>query len=148
MSATPARCVRAGRAMDLTRDHKPDDVLERRRRGSRRDGGMVRGGGRLVRHAGAGGGSLQDQRQPRAVAIGGDRAERPSTTHSFFSPDVMTSAEAVSFVNDLVGRTKPECREGVRRDMARHVVEEALRRGAGDNVTALVLWINDEKHID
>ena len=32
--------------------------------------------------------------------------------------------------------------------MARHVVEEALRRGAGDNVTALVLWINDEKHID
>ena len=96
----------------------------------------------------------------------GDRAERPWVTASadvvrrsvdededefvilatdgLF--DVMSSAEAVSFVNDLLGRTThPDRRDGVRRDMARHLVEEALRRGTSDNVTVLILWIKDEK---
>jgi serine/threonine protein phosphatase PrpC len=29
--------------------------------------------------------------------------------------------------------------------MARHLVEEALRRGTTDNVTVLIIWINDDK---
>lgn len=160
---------RAGRAMDLTRDHKPDDVVERRRVEDH-DGTVEWCGevddstGMPVRGAGV-------YRINGNLALSrsiGDRAERPWVTgtadivrHRIDEVDdafvllatdglfdVMTSAEAVSFVNDLVGRTRPECRDGVRRDMARHVVEEALRRGTGDNVTVLVLWINDEKQID
>ncbi|KAL3815987.1 hypothetical protein ACHAXA_005196 [Cyclostephanos tholiformis] len=157
---------RAGRAMDLTRDHKPNDDVERRRIEGR--GGTVEwcgevddATGRPVRGAGV-------YRINGNLALSrsiGDRAERPwvigtadifhhvidedddafvlLATDGLF--DVMSSREAVSFVNDLMGRTHPEDRLGMRRNVARYVVEEAIRRGTCDNVTVLIVWFDDDK---
>jgi serine/threonine protein phosphatase PrpC len=157
---------RDGRAMDLTRDHKPDDDDERRRiegYGGTVDwcGDVDDVTGRPIHGAGV-------YRINGNLALSrsiGDRAERPcvSGTPDVFHHviredddsfallatdglfDVMSSAEAVSFVNDLLGRTPPEDRHGIRRDVARHLVEEAIRRGTCDNVTVLVVWFDDDK---
>ena len=57
--------------------------------------------------------------------------------------DVMSSQAVARFVTDLLNRTHTDHRERIRQDMARYVVEEALRRGTGDNVTVLILCLND-----
>ena len=160
---------RSGRATDLTRDHKPNDAEERAR--IERHGGTVGWCGEVDPRTGhpiRGSGVYRINGNLALSRSIGDRAERPwvtadadvvrravnevedefvlIATDGLF--DVMSSAEAVSFVNDLLGRTTtthPDRRNGVRRDMARHLVEEALRRGTTDNVTVLIIWINDDK---
>ena len=57
--------------------------------------------------------------------------------------DVMSSQAVAKFVTNLLNRTHIDHRDRIRQDMARYVVEEALRRGTGDNVTVLILWLND-----
>lgn len=57
--------------------------------------------------------------------------------------DVMTSQEVVDFIRDTMTNAKEEERELVRKDLAKMVAEEALDRGSLDNITVLVMWIND-----
>jgi serine/threonine protein phosphatase PrpC len=158
---------RAGQALDLTTDHKPNDESERRR--IEECGGRVSWYGEVDMHghpvSGAGvyriNGNLALSRSI------GDRAERPWVTgladvtrHRIVEHDnkndtpfallatdglfdVMSSQAVAKFVTNLLNRTHIDHRDRIRQDMARYVVEEALRRGTGDNVTVLILWLND-----
>lgn len=162
---------RAGQALDLTTDHKPNDESERRR--IEECGGRVSWYGEVDSHghpvSGAGvyriNGNLALSRSI------GDRADRPWVTgladvtrhriveneinnDTIFALlatdglfDVMSSQAVARFVTDLLNRTHIEHRDRIRQDMARYVVEEALRRGTGDNVTVLILWLNDKDKI-
>ncbi|KAL7464075.1 hypothetical protein ACHAXS_004414 [Conticribra weissflogii] len=59
--------------------------------------------------------------------------------------DVFSSQEVVNFIHEVLEATdldNQEKRNDARKTMARIVVEEALRRGSFDNVTVLVLWLN------
>jgi serine/threonine protein phosphatase PrpC len=56
----------------------------------------------------------------------------------------MTSQEVVSFVHQVLDSTPTEYQDETRRNIAKAVTEEALRRGSGDNVTVLVIWLHGE----
>mmetsp|Transcript_43851 Transcript_43851/g.74858 ORF Transcript_43851/g.74858 Transcript_43851/m.74858 type:complete len:372 (-) Transcript_43851:208-1323(-) len=155
---------RRGIAIDLTKDHKPNDDYERKR---------IESLGGTVDWCGA----MDSQGQPlehtgvyringnlalsRAI---GDRSERPWVSNSVditHHPieeekdsfvilatdglfDVMTSQEVVTFVDEMLDSTPPERRNEMQHDIAKHVVEEALKRGSNDNITVLILWINEK----
>eukprot|EP00584_Thalassiosira_punctigera_P024713 CAMPEP_0172554438 /NCGR_PEP_ID=MMETSP1067-20121228/54538_1 /TAXON_ID=265564 ORGANISM="Thalassiosira punctigera, Strain Tpunct2005C2" /NCGR_SAMPLE_ID=MMETSP1067 /ASSEMBLY_ACC=CAM_ASM_000444 /LENGTH=383 /DNA_ID=CAMNT_0013342807 /DNA_START=13 /DNA_END=1164 /DNA_ORIENTATION=+ len=155
---------RNGMAIDLTKDHKPNDGAERKRiesLGGTVDWcGAVNSQGQPLEHTGVYriNGNLA---LSRAI---GDRSERPwvsnlvdiahqtievdndsfvlLATDGLF--DVMTSQEVVSFVNEMIDNTPPTQRHEIKRDVAKYVVEEAAHRGSSDNITVLVLWINEE----
>ncbi len=145
------------RAIDLTKDHKPNDASERRRveelGGSVDWCGEVDIHGQPIEHTGVYriNGNLA---LSRAI---GDRSERPWVTSeadltyhlvdeendSFVVLatdglyDVMTSQDLVTFIHELIEGTNPD-----RRDIAKYVVQEALRRGSSDNVTVIILYLN------
>ena len=156
----------------MTRDHKPNDSAEREHvealGGSVEWFGDVDLHGRPLERTGVYriNGNLA---LSRAV---GDRAEKPWVTSvadvahhpieeggdSFILLatdglfDVMTSQEAVTFVNEIVESTvgsseelSPEQWHEMQRDVANRVVEEALRRGSSDNITVLILWLEAAK---
>jgi len=59
--------------------------------------------------------------------------------------DVFASQDVVNFIHGVLEETAldtQEKRNETRKNMARTVVEEALRRGTYDNVTVLILWLN------
>lgn len=146
---------RDNKAWDLSRDHKPDDPVERSRiedLGGKviwcgdtdefgqpiEDTGVYRVNGNLA--------------LARAI---GDRSERPHVTADpeIISVDVeegdefiviatdglwdvMESADAVNFV-------KLSLKEGISKDkIAQVIVQEALRLGTWDNVTVVIIWID------
>ena len=153
---------RNGKAIDLTKDHKPNDKFERERIESL--GGSVDWCGQV-----------DDNDNPiestgcyringnlalsRAI---GDRSERPWVTntadisHYLIEEDdefiilatdglydVMTSQDVVTFVNDMRSTTPhTNRRHEMQRDMAKYLVDEAMKRGTNDNVTVLVVWIS------
>jgi serine/threonine protein phosphatase PrpC len=151
-------------AVDLTKDHKPNDESERDRiesLGGTVDWcGEVNSKGHPIEHTGV-------YRINGNLALSrsiGDRSERPwvtnavDITHFLVDEerdafvllatdglyDVMSSRDIVTFVHDLMDRTtNPERRQELRHDIAKYVAEEALRRGTTDNVTVLVLWLNN-----
>ena len=152
-------------AIDLSKDHKPNDRIERQRIESL--GGSVDWCGEVdpvnglpVEHTGC-------YRINRNLALSraiGDRSERPWVTnaadishhlideeHDSFIVlatdglfDVMSSQDVVTFVNDMMKDNShdPETLHKIQRDIAKCVVDEALKRGTHDNVTVLVLWLN------
>jgi len=156
---------RNGKAIDLTKDHKPNDKFERERIESL--GGSVDWCGQV-----------DDNDNPiestgcyringnlalsRAI---GDRSERPWVTntadisHYLIEEenddflvlatdglyDVMKSQDVVSFVNDVLGSAPHTSRRHeIRRDMAKYVVDEAIKRGTNDNVTVLIVWLSEK----
>ena len=58
--------------------------------------------------------------------------------------DVMTTQEVVSFVHEVLDSTPSEYRDESRRNIAKALTEEALKRGSSDNVTVLVIWLHGE----
>mmetsp|Transcript_14220 Transcript_14220/g.30160 ORF Transcript_14220/g.30160 Transcript_14220/m.30160 type:complete len:498 (+) Transcript_14220:55-1548(+) len=59
--------------------------------------------------------------------------------------DVFASQDVVNFIHGVLEETALDTQENrneTRKNMARTVVEEALRRGTYDNVTVLILWLN------
>ena len=149
-------------AVDLTKDHKPNDSAERERIESQGGSvdwcGEVDNRGRPVEHTGVYriNGNLA---LSRAI---GDRSERPwvtntvdlahydiDTNDSFVLLatdglfDVMSSQEVVSFIHKMVDSAHADERNVIQHDIASYVVEEALRRGTNDNVTVLVVWLNN-----
>lgn len=150
-------------AIDLTKDHKPNCITERERieaLGGTVDWcGDVDNRGNPVEHTGVYriNGNLA---LSRAI---GDRSERPWVTNSVELAhylidedndsfvllatdglfDVMSSQEVITFIHEMIDSTQPENLHELRRDIAKHVVDEALKRGTSDNVTVLIVWIND-----
>lgn len=151
---------RNGTALDLTRDHKPNDPIEKER--------IYQRGGTVVWH-----GPVDNQGEPvehlglyrvngnlalsRAV---GDRSERPAVTadpelsvvqiqmecDEFIILatdglwDALSSTDAVSFVRKLLEMSHND--ESLERDsIAGLIVEEALRRGSFDNITVIIVWL-------
>ena len=151
-------------AIDLTKDHKPNDDNERNRieslGGTVEWCGDVNSQGHPIEHTGV-------YRINGNLALSrsiGDRSERPwvtnavDITHYLIDKvqdsfvllatdglyDVMSSQEVVTFIHDLMeSTTQSERRQELRHDIAKYVAEEALRRGTADNVTVLVLWLNN-----
>ena len=151
-------------AIDLTKDHKPNDVMERNRIESL--GGTVDWCGEVdiqghpIEHSGV-------YRINGNLALSrsiGDRSERPwvtntvDVTHYLIDEeldsflvlatdglyDVMSSQDVVTYIHDLMDKTtQPGRRQELRHDIAKYVAEEALRRGTADNVTVLILWIKN-----
>lgn len=152
-------------AVDLSEDHKPNDDGERRRIESL--GGTVDWCGATDER----GDPIETSGVYRIngnLALSrsiGDRSERPWVTaeadlrrHRIVEGsdtfvllgtdglfDVMTSQEVVSFVHDVLDATPEESILEARRNMAKLVVDEALRRGTYDNVTVLLVWIDENE---
>ena len=153
-------------AIDLTRDHKPNDEVERNRvvqLGGTVDWcGQVDRLGKPVERTGV-------YRINGNLALSrsiGDRSERPWVSsevdiklHTIEEDDdadsfillasdglwdVMSSQEVVSYVHQVLDNTSKSHKDESRRSMAKDVVEEALRRGSSDNITVIIIWLNGE----
>lgn len=146
-----ATLCRGGRAVDLTRDHKPSDEREMER--IRAMGEEVEWDpyGQVYR--------VRDLSLSRAV---GDRFAKPVVTSEaeiMTFPvadsedefvvlasdglwDVMTSQEVVDYIREIMHtKTEAYTQHDKRRNMAKIVANEALERGSADNVCVLVLWL-------
>eukprot|EP00529_Nitzschia_sp_RCC80_P012235 CAMPEP_0113513490 /NCGR_PEP_ID=MMETSP0014_2-20120614/39899_1 /TAXON_ID=2857 /ORGANISM="Nitzschia sp." /LENGTH=581 /DNA_ID=CAMNT_0000409915 /DNA_START=163 /DNA_END=1908 /DNA_ORIENTATION=+ /assembly_acc=CAM_ASM_000159 len=154
---------RGGKAVDLTRDHKPSDERERARIRSMGEDVQWDPWGQIYR--------IRDLSLSRAI---GDRFAKPIVTSEaemlqepmrededeFFLLasdglyDVMKSQEVVDFVRECV-RNDPEFEEMYgklkfapeerKENMAEIVANEALERGSADNVCVIVVWLKDLK---
>lgn len=154
-----ATLSRNGKALDLTRDHKPHDERERARITAM--GETVEWDNYAKVHR------VKDLSVSRAI---GDRDAKPyvsgdaeikhypiaTDTDEFVIIasdglwDVMTSQEAVTFVRKCM-RSRPP--RGVssddidrlkytrRKNMSRYLANEALKRRSGDNICVLVVWL-------
>lgn len=152
---------RRGRAVDLTRDHKPNDEKEKSRilaMGETiewdhyckvhrvRNLSLSRAiGDRFAKPAVSG--EVEIKRFP--VTEGGDEFIMLASDGLW---DVMSSQEAVSFVHKKLGNPLksagcPEDTERVqftrRKNMSRFLASEAIRRGTGDNVCVVIVWLKD-----
>jgi serine/threonine protein phosphatase PrpC len=156
---------RRGKAIDLTRDHKPNEEREKAR--ILRMGEVIEWDSLSKVHR------VRNLSLSRAI---GDRHAKPVVSSQveiklfpvvedgdeFFLLasdglwDVMNSQEVVSYVhqrfekelNREPARTaeeKENMRLVLRRNMARAVAREALRRGTGDNICVVIVWIQDLK---
>lgn len=152
---------RGGKAVDLTRDHKPSDEKERARIRSMGEDVQWDPWGQIYR--------VRDLSLSRAI---GDRFAKPIVSSEaeitqesirddedeFFLLasdglfDVMTSQEVVDFVRECL-RNEPEFEEMYgklkfapserREHMAEILANEALERGSADNVCVIVVWLKD-----
>jgi serine/threonine protein phosphatase PrpC len=149
---------RAGKAVDLTRDHKPNDEREMARIRSMGEEVEWDPYGEIYR--------VRDLSLSRAI---GDRFAKPVVTSEaeidcipvvdeedeFFVLasdglwDVMTSQEVVDFVCCNL-RSEPGANpnlglEEKQRKMARMIANEALERGSADNVCVVLVWLRRDK---
>ena len=147
---------RNGTAIPLSRDHKPNDPIERSR--------IEATGGHIVFH-----GHIDDvtgvaiqgvYRVNGNLALSravGDRSERPAVNaepelssieldpelDEFFVLatdglwDVMRSDEVVTYVRSALMAESPE-----REEIASMMVKEALRRGSYDNISVIIVWLD------
>ena len=155
---------RRGRAVDLTRDHKPNDEKEKARILSM--GETIEWDRYCKVHR------VRNLSLSRAI---GDRYAKPVVSgepeikhfplledggDEFFLLasdglwDVMTSQEAVSYVHDRIAeeleRYKQLSEDGdtesyklvLRKSMSKFLAREALRRGSGDNVCVIMVWLD------
>ena len=156
---------RNGRAVDLTRDHKPNDEREKARIMAM--GETIEWDHYCKVHR------VKNLSLSRAI---GDRFAKPVVTaeveikhfpaadegDEFFLLasdglwDVMTSQDVVSFVHQKLKSATPK--SGLmsqedsaklnrlrRQKMSSAVAKEALRRGSGDNVCVVIVWLNDDE---
>ena len=154
---------RRGKAIDLTRDHKPNEEREKAR--------ILKMGEAIEWD------SLSKVHRVRNLSLSraiGDRYAKPVVSSQveiklfpvaeegdeFFLLasdglwDVMTSQDVVSYVHQRFEKElnreqlqsaedKENLKLVLRRNMARALAREALRRGTGDNVCVLMVWMQD-----
>lgn len=153
---------RKGKAIALTRDHKPNDEREKAR--IRAQGEEVQWDpyGQVYR--------VRDLSLSRAI---GDKFAKPAVSSEaeiMHFPvveeddefillasdglwDVMTSQEAVDFVQETLANSSGEHLTVEdseltvdREQIAKIVANEALERGSADNVCVIVVWLKDQKN--
>jgi serine/threonine protein phosphatase PrpC len=156
---------RKGKAVDLTRDHKPSDEREKQR---------ILAMGEEIEWD-----NFSKVHRVRSLSLSraiGDRYAKPAVSSKVeirhFSVaeegdefvllasdglwDVMTSQEVVSFVKERLDgelaheewRDRDESGDEdlyLRENMAKFVAREAIRRGSGDNVCVVLVFLNDPK---
>jgi serine/threonine protein phosphatase PrpC len=144
---------RDGKAVDMTRDHKPGDERERERIQAMGEEVEWDPYGQVYR--------VRDLSLSRAI---GDRFAKPVVTSEaeiMTFPivegddqfvvlasdglwDVMTSQEVVDYVQEVLNSESKEFSQlDKRKEMAKIVASEALERGSADNVCVLVLWLQN-----
>jgi serine/threonine protein phosphatase PrpC len=156
---------RNGKAVELTKDHKPTNEDERKR--------ILQAGGRIFLDTESGVHRVMNLSLSRAI---GDGFSKPIVTAepdirrfgvedagdefillaSDGLWDVMSSQDAVDFVNarliearasaELLG--KEEKRKKIaqaRADMAKVIVQEAMRCGSADNTSVVMVWLKVSK---
>ena len=156
---------RGGRAVDLTRDHKPNDDKEKARilaMGEKiewdhyckvhrvRNLSLSRAvGDRFAKPAVSG--EVEIQRFPV-----NDRKDEFILLASDGLWDVMSSQEVVQYVHKRLHAAPKDgaaincdedkaCLKYLRRkNMSRFIANEALRRGSGDNISVVIVWLKDE----
>jgi serine/threonine protein phosphatase PrpC len=164
MNVGDSRAVlsRRGQAIDLTRDHKPSDEKEMAR--------IVAMGEQIEWDSYAKVHRVRNLAVARAI---GDRYAKPVVSPEVEIQrfpvqedsdefvilasdglwDVVTSQEAVSLIHD---RLRAESSENagsaeysenvklvLRKNMSKFLAREALRRGSADNISVVVVWLND-----
>ena len=146
---------RKGRAVDLTRDHKPNDEREKARIMAM--GETIEWDHYCKVHR------VRNLSLSRAI---GDRFAKPVVSgeveikhfpgagegDEFFLLasdglwDVMSSQDVISFVHKRLC-SEDNSFQGLRarrQSMSTAVAKEALRRGTGDNVCVVIVWLNDQ----
>jgi len=155
---------RRGKAVDLTRDHKPNDDREKARiiaMGETiewdyyskvhriRNLSLSRAiGDRFAKPA------VSGQVEIKHFPIADDDADEFILLASDGLWDVMTSEEAIQFVQEKLKEEpydssneedKGRLNFTRRKNMSRYVANEALKRGSGDNVCVVMVWLQDAK---
>ena len=157
---------RGGRAINLTRDHKPNDDKEKAR--------ILAMGEKIEWDHYCKVHRVRNLSLSRAV---GDRFAKPAVSGEVEIKkfpvnerkdefillasdglwDVMTSQEVVSYVNkrlravpkdsaSISSKEDEKCLNYLRRkNMSRFIANEALRRGSGDNISVVIVWLKDEE---
>ncbi len=145
---------RGGKAVDMTRDHKPGDEREKERIHAMGEEIEWDPYGQVYR--------VRDLSLSRAV---GDRFAKPVVTSEpeiMTFPvaeddefvvlasdglwDVMTSQEVVDYVHEVLEtEIQSYSQLDKRKNMAWAVANEALERGSADNVCVLVLWLKRDQ---
>jgi serine/threonine protein phosphatase PrpC len=155
---------RNGVAIDLTRDHKPNDDKEKRR--------ILAMGEKIEWDHYCKVYRVRNLSLARAV---GDRFAKPAvsgeveikrfpiydTKDEFIVLasdglwDVMSSQDVVSYVHKRINAPPKDgaditCKEDLaslmylrRKNMSRFVANEALRRGSGDNISVIIVWLSE-----
>jgi serine/threonine protein phosphatase PrpC len=146
-------------AIDLTRDHKPNDPIEEERivarggyvawcgdtdtQGNPIEGsGIYRVNGNLALSR-----AIGDRSERPAVCAEPEISVTPITPQDEFLVlatdglwDVMSSSDVVAFIHALLEAAADD--ETEKEFIASSVVEEALRRGTWDNITVIIVWLN------
>lgn len=155
---------RNGRAIDLTRDHKPNDDKEKAR--------ILAMGEKIEWDHYCKVHRVRNLSLSRAI---GDRFAKPAVSGEVEIKrfpvyedkdefillasdglwDVMSSQEVVSYVQKRLNAPPKEgaditCEEDMasltylrRKNMSRFVANEALRRGSGDNISVVIVWLSE-----
>jgi len=157
---------RSGRAVDLTRDHKPNDEREKAR--------ILAMGERVEYDHYCKVWRVRNLSLSRAI---GDRFAKPAVTGEVevkrfpLRPedefvllasdglwDVMSSQEVVSYVHKRLDAAPKDgadvnsdedmanLRYLRRKNMSRFIANEALRRGSGDNISVVIVWLKEFDH--
>lgn len=156
---------RHGRAVELTRDHKPNEEREKAR--------IMAMGETIEWDRFAKVHRVRNLSLSRAI---GDRYAKPfvsAEVEIMRFPvnehgdefvllasdglwDVMTSQDVVSYVHHQISKEmsrnlhmdaeeRANFRRVLRRNMSKHVAREALKRGSGDNVSVVMVWLDEVK---
>ena len=157
---------RNGKAIELTKDHKPTAEGERKR--------ILQAGGRIF---------LDDTGVHRVMNLSLSRAIGDGFSKPIVSPepdirrfrveeggdefillasdglwDVMTSQDAVDFVTARLEKSKASAErltteerakklKEARRSMADVIVQEAMRRGSADNTSVVCVWLQNDREV-
>ena len=159
---------RNGRAIDLTRDHKPNDDKEKAR--------ILAMGEKIEWDHYCKVHRVRNLSLSRAI---GDRFAKPAVSGEVEIKrfpvyddkdefillasdglwDVMSSQEVVSYVHKRLKAPPKDgaditCEEDMaslkylrRKNMSRFIANEALRRGSGDNISVVIVWLSEFDHI-
>ena len=153
---------RNGRAVDLTRDHKPNDDQEKSRilaMGETIEWDRV---SKVHRVRNLSLSRAIGDRYAKPVVSGEveinhypiiDQSDEFILLASDGLWDVMTSDEAVGFVHEKIQKELSSINVAkgdlanftlvLRRNMSKFVAREAIRRGSSDNVCVVIVWLND-----
>ena len=157
---------RNGKAIELTKDHKPTAEGERKR--------ILQAGGRIF---------LDDTGVHRVMNLSLSRAIGDGFSKPIVSPepdirrfrveeggdefillasdglwDVMTTQDAVDFVTARLEKSKASAQrltteerakklKEARRSMADVIVQEAMRRGSADNTSVVCVWLQNDRQV-